>query len=68
MKNLDLHYKQLLVWIKNLQFGWYITQFQPEPVVQSLMQYNEEKGLVDKMHISLMAIISSKFIEIFNRI
>ena len=68
MKNLDLHYKQLLVWIKNLQFGWYITQFQPEPVVQSLMQYNEEKGLVNKMHISLMAVISSKFIEIFNRI
>lgn len=68
MKNLDLHYKQLLVWIKNLQFGWYISQFQPEPVVQSLMQYNEEKGLVNKMHISLMAVISSKFIEIFNRI
>lgn len=68
MKNLDLHYKQLLVWIKNLQFGWYITQFQPEPVVQSLMQSNEEKGLVNKMHISLMAVISSKFIEIFNRI
>lgn len=67
MKNLDVQYKQLLVWIKNLQFGWYITQFQAEPVVQSLMQYNEEKGSVDKMRkdISLMAIISSKFIEIF---
>ena len=67
MKNLDVQYKQLLVWVKNLQFGGYITRFQAEPVVQSLMQYNEEKGSVDKMRkdISLMAIISSKFIEIF---